>query len=55
MVYAEYPPPGDLAVWVACFWRITGCTTHGAPFQHRVLPDGCADLMFDLVSGAEHH
>lgn len=51
MLYAEYPPPGDLSAWVACFWRITGCATHGAPFQHRVLPDGCADVIFDLVCG----
>jgi AraC-like DNA-binding protein len=50
LTYTEYGPPRDLVAWVACFWRITGCATHGAPFQHRVLPDGCADLMFDLVS-----
>jgi AraC-like DNA-binding protein len=51
MLYVEYQAPSDLSLWVACFWRITGRATHGAPFQHRVLPDGCADLMFDLVSG----
>jgi AraC-like DNA-binding protein len=51
MIYAEYRPPRDLAPWVACFWRITGCATEAIPFQHRVLPDGCADLLFDLSAG----
>jgi AraC-like DNA-binding protein len=50
LTYTELAPPRDLLAWVACFWRITGSATHGAAFQHRVLPDGCADLMFDLVS-----
>jgi len=51
MVYVEYRAPEDLSPWVACFWRIRGSATQGAPFQHRVLPDGCADLIFDLASG----
>jgi AraC-like DNA-binding protein len=51
LTYTEFAPPRDLGAWVACFWRITGSTSHGVPFQHRVLPDGCADLIFDLVSG----
>src|SRR5689334_22782721 len=43
--YTEYLPPRDLAPWVACFWRIVG---HSIDVRHRVLPDGCADLLFDL-------
>lgn len=46
--YREYAPPGDLAPWVACFWHIAGGATGCSPFPHRVLPDGCADLLFDL-------
>jgi len=45
LAYSERLPPHDLAPWVACFWRISG---HAVDFQHRVLPDGCADLLFDL-------
>jgi AraC-like DNA-binding protein len=52
MIYAEYNCPGDLALWVACFWRITGRATDAVPFQHRVLPDGCADVIFDLATGS---
>jgi AraC-like DNA-binding protein len=47
--YAEFPPPVDLAPWVACFWEIRGTVADGAPLLHRVLPDGCADLLFDLA------
>lgn len=48
LTYCEHRPPIDLAPWVACFWQITGTVTCTAPFLHRVLPDGCADLLFDL-------
>jgi len=51
MIYAEYMPPRDLLPWVACFWRISGCAGETTPLQHRVLPDGCADLLFDLSAG----
>jgi methylphosphotriester-DNA--protein-cysteine methyltransferase len=46
--YSEHRPPSDLAPWVACFWQITGLTAHGMSHRHRVLPDGCADVLFDL-------
>src|SRR4051812_16716389 len=51
MIYAEFKPPRDLVPWVACFWRIHGCAGEATAFQHRVLPDGCADLLFDLSAG----
>jgi AraC-like DNA-binding protein len=52
--YREYPPPADLVRWLACFWEIQGApeqasaAARGNAFAHRVLPDGCADLLFDL-------
>src|SRR5882757_7962140 len=46
--YREYPPPADLARWIACFWQIDGAVEESSGFSHRVLPDGCADLLFDL-------
>ena len=52
MLYTEYKPPRDLALWVGCFWRIVGHATDGASFQHRVLPDGCADVLFDLAGAS---
>jgi AraC-like DNA-binding protein len=46
--YVEHLPSSELAPWVACFWQISGVVPDSAPFLHRVLPDGCADLLFNL-------
>jgi AraC-like DNA-binding protein len=48
LTYTEHRPPPDLAPWIACFWEIRGATHDGTSHLHRVLPDGCADLLFDL-------
>jgi AraC-like DNA-binding protein len=43
--YREYPPPAALARHVLCVWS----QTIGAGeswYRHRVLPDGCADLVW---------
>lgn len=40
MPYIELPPPPTLSSLVACFWAITGQSG-----EHRVLPDGCIDLI----------
>jgi AraC-like DNA-binding protein len=42
--YEELAPPPALADAVDAFWRFT---VHSpSPSQHRVLPDGCTDLIF---------
>lgn len=46
--YAEFRPTAALVPWVECFW--TYRDDEGAA-EHRVLPDGCADLVFDLADG----
>lgn len=45
--YAEYPAPPDLADYVACFWTrlATAIGTPESPTIHRVLPDGCVDIV----------
>jgi AraC-like DNA-binding protein len=50
LAYSEHRPPPDLTSWIACFWRIRGTVREGTAHPHRVLPDGCADLLFDLES-----
>jgi len=48
--YTEVEPPADLAPLVDRFWLST--TLRGAPGrQHRVLPDGCADILVDVGRG----
>ena len=48
IAYTEYRPPADIAPWIACFWQIVGEGAAGDSLLHRVLPDGCADLVFDI-------
>lgn len=47
-MYREISPSAELAGWVECFW--TRDASADAPPQ-RVLPDNCADLLFDLDQG----
>ncbi|HYI12597.1 MAG TPA: AraC family transcriptional regulator [Thermoanaerobaculia bacterium] len=48
MGYAELAPTAALRPWVECFWTRRDDAPRG---EQRVLPDGCADLVFDLRSG----
>lgn len=47
--YREYLPGKSLANYVVCYWtsqfRGQGQST---PLLHRVIPDGCVDIIFDL-------
>jgi AraC-like DNA-binding protein len=46
--YSEILPSAALEPWVECFWTRTSDAPSG---PHRILPDGCADLVFDLTRG----
>jgi AraC-like DNA-binding protein len=46
-MYTEIRPKPALRPWVECFWT----KRDGGEGSARVLPDGCADLVFDLDSG----
>jgi AraC-like DNA-binding protein len=48
MRYREYPPPADLREWVQCLWTMEAA----APGlrSHRVLPDGCIDVLFEVTA-----
>ena len=48
MPYVELTPSVALRPWVECFWT---SSDDGPSGEHRVLPDGCADLVFDLNAG----
>jgi AraC-like DNA-binding protein len=43
--YAEHAPPPDLAPWVACFWTGRASSAPEPDAVHRVLPDGCVDII----------
>src|SRR5713226_5102417 len=44
--YSEYPAPAQLNCWVHCIWT-RECFSKGE-HTHRVLPDGCIDILFEL-------
>lgn len=48
MPYVEIAPSTALRPWVECFWTRNDDAPSG---EHRILPDGCADLVFDLRDG----
>jgi AraC-like DNA-binding protein len=50
-MYAEIVPGPRLQPFLECFWTIR--SEGGVAAPHRVLPDGCADLIFDLTPGFE--
>jgi len=47
-VYRELAPPPHLARAVECIWT---ARQDGPASLHRVLPDGCADILFTQSSG----
>ncbi len=46
--YCEFAPGAALGDSIECFWRSTIRDENGFESLHRVLPDGCMDLLFDL-------
>jgi len=44
-VYREHPPPAHLRAWVQCLWTLDSGAA--ALHPHRVLPDGCIDILFE--------
>jgi AraC-like DNA-binding protein len=51
--YAEYPPPADLAPYVAVFWSAFTMAQPASDHVHRVLPDGCVDIMLAFADSAD--
>lgn len=53
MTYRESPPSPSLRGLVAAYWGIDGAAGSGAA-THRVLPDGCADLICEFSGRSPH-
>ncbi len=51
--YEEARAPAPLARNVAAFWQMSGRSLRDAGAVHRVLPDGCMDVVFDLGASRE--
>jgi AraC-like DNA-binding protein len=48
VAYVERLPSEALRPWVECIWTRSDSASSA---EHRILPDGCADLVFDLTEG----
>ena len=46
--YREYAPGKHLKPYISCYWIMTSERDLEEPISHRVVPDGCADIIFDL-------
>ncbi len=51
--YREYQPAPALRRWVDAYWSIRSHGPLAEPRAHRVLPDGCVDLLF-VLDGQVH-
>lgn len=50
--YQEHAPPASLAQHVECFWsRTASGKAAGVPRSHRVMPDGCVDIVLGFEAG----
>ncbi|MFS0725029.1 DUF6597 domain-containing transcriptional factor [Paenibacillus sp. 1P07SE] len=47
--YREFSPHPKLADCIACYWSLEVSRQRNQPILHRILPDGCVDLIFDLT------
>ncbi len=51
--YAEYAPAPHLQEWVCCYW--SSAVHPQQNYQlHRIIPDGCIDIIFDL-DASDHY
>lgn len=47
--YAEHAPPPELRALVECFWTRRLEASEPPPREHRVLPDGCVDIIVSFA------
>ncbi|MDD3040241.1 helix-turn-helix domain-containing protein [Bacteroides sp.] len=50
MTYKEYKPDALLTPYIETYW--TACGFQGPKESHRILPDGCVDIILSLNSSA---
>ncbi|GIP22129.1 AraC family transcriptional regulator [Paenibacillus sp. J22TS3] len=52
--YREITPSVPLQAFVACYWFLDSVSPLQETVPHRVLPDGCVDILLDLSAGETH-
>jgi len=49
MKYTEIAPPISLARYIECFWTLSSASQAASASAHRILPDGCCELVLNLA------
>ncbi len=44
----QFRPGEHLRPYICCYWTMTSPAELNEPISHRVIPDGCVDIIFDL-------
>jgi AraC-like DNA-binding protein len=54
VTYQEFLPHLDLQKFIYCYWSLKTTYFLDAPFQYRVVADGCIDIFFELNEPSEN-
>ncbi len=49
LTYMELPPSSHLSDFISCYWIVETKTGGADAISHRILPDGCIDIIFDFI------
>lgn len=53
VIYREYIPAADLQPFIYCYWELRTQNVLTAPFDYRVVADGCIDIFWERQSPAQ--
>jgi AraC-like DNA-binding protein len=54
VTYCEFLPHDKLQNFIYCYWQLRTNQTLTAPFNYRVVADGCIDIFFELNNPKEN-
>lgn len=54
VTYQEFLPHESLQPFIYCYWQLKTSQTLDAPFNYRVVADGCIDIFFELNNPQEN-
>ena len=50
LTYREFYPSTYLSGFISCYWIVETKAHEVNHIRHRILPDGCIDIVFDLIA-----
>lgn len=52
LTYKEFMPSDFLLDFISCYWIVETSSNDAKNIDHRILPDGCIDIIFDYTSNS---